>query len=142
MPVEFKIAADLEELSKAFAVRCIVFCGEQDVPYTVERDKYDVAALHIVGQAGGEPMAAARIRFDADCARLERIAIVKAYRGKGYGDQLMQFMLQTCADRGYRKTKLHAQTHALAYYEKYGFVAEGEVFLDGGIEHLRMYRGG
>lgn len=142
MPIQFKVVTDLEDLAKAFAVRCIVFCGEQDVPYTLERDEHDMAALHIIGEADGEPVAAARIRFDADCARLERIAIVKAYRGKGYGDELMRLMLKTCADRGYHKTKLHAQTYALAFYEKCGFVAEGEVFLDAGIEHLRMYREG
>ncbi len=140
MPVEFKIVTDLEDLAKAFAVRCIVFCAEQDVPYTLERDQHDLAALHIIGEDAGEPVAAARIRFAMDGARLERIAIVKAYRGKGYGDELMRLMLKICAAKGYRKTRLHAQTHAIAFYEKHGFVAEGDVFLDAGIEHLHMYR--
>lgn len=71
MSIAFKLVADLEDLSKAFAVRCIVFCGEQAVPYTVERDEHDMQALHIIGEAEGEPVAAARIRFDVDCARLE-----------------------------------------------------------------------
>lgn len=142
MSVEFKIATDLEDLAKAFAVRCIVFCAEQDVPYTLERDKHDMAATHIIGEDRGEPVAAARIRFDKDCARLERIAIVKAYRGKSYGDELMRLMLKICAGKGYNKIKLHAQTHAIAFYEKHGFVVEGEAFLDAGIEHLHMYRDG
>lgn len=142
MLMDFKIAANLEDLAKAFAVRCIVFCAEQDVPYTLERDQYDMQALHIIGEAGGEPVATARIRFDSECARLERIAIVKGYRGKGHGDALMRLMLKICVDRGYPKTKLHAQTYALPFYEKHGFVAEGEVFLDAGIEHLSMWREG
>lgn len=140
MPVEFKIVTNLEDLSKAFAVRCIVFCAEQNVPYSRERDQYDMQALHIVGEADGEPVAAARIRFTAGCAKLERIAIIQAYRGQGYGDELLRLMLAICTDRGYSKSSLHAQTHSIAFYQQYGFVAEGEVFLDAGIEHQRMTR--
>jgi predicted GNAT family N-acyltransferase len=35
---------------------------------------------------------------------------------------------------------LNAQTHALGFYQRHGFVAEGGVFLDAGIEHRRMRR--
>ena len=36
--------------------------------------------------------------------------------------------------------RLHAQTHALGFYEKHGFVAEGEEFMEAGIPHFVMTR--
>jgi predicted GNAT family N-acyltransferase len=35
---------------------------------------------------------------------------------------------------------LHAQTHALGFYERYGFRAEGAEFIEAGIPHFRMVR--
>jgi predicted GNAT family N-acyltransferase len=35
---------------------------------------------------------------------------------------------------------LDAQLHAIPFYERFGFVAHGEVFLDAGIEHRKMDR--
>jgi len=33
---------------------------------------------------------------------------------------------------------LSAQTHAIAFYERFGFVAEGEAYDDAGIPHRMM----
>jgi len=35
---------------------------------------------------------------------------------------------------------LHAQVHAVAFYEKAGFQVQGAVFDEAGIPHLRMRR--
>jgi predicted GNAT family N-acyltransferase len=35
---------------------------------------------------------------------------------------------------------LAAQVHAIPFYERFGFVAHGDVFLEAGIEHREMDR--
>jgi predicted GNAT family N-acyltransferase len=33
---------------------------------------------------------------------------------------------------------LHAQEHAMKFYQKYGFAAQGERFYEAGIPHFKM----
>ena len=137
-PVHFRIAETDDDRLKALAVRAIVFMEEQNISYAEEMDGLDSAALQILGETEGEPVAAARIRFLGDVAKLERLAIRKAGRGQGHGDRLLEFMLAAARERGFRKYKLHGQTRLRASYEKHGFRAAGEPFLEAGIPHLLL----
>ena len=137
-PPIFRIAETSDERLRCLLVRAIVFMEEQQVSCTEEMDGLDQDALQILGEIGGEPVATARIRFFGDCAKLERLAIRKAWRGQGKGERLLEFMLAAARARGYRKFKLHGQERLRTFYEKHGFRAEGEAFLEAGIPHLLM----
>lgn len=138
--MKIRIAQTADDLLKAFAVRCIVFCEEQGVAYAIERDECDFDATHIVGIIDGEPVAAGRIRFLDGYAKLQRIAVRKAWRGHGYGHDVTDFMIRIAEERGFGVCKMHAQTYLEKFYEQHGFRAEGEVFDEAGIEHVLMVR--
>ena len=124
-------------------MRAIVFIEEQDCPIDEEFDDQDEpgsTAIHIVGCASNEPVAAARIRCLPGIAKLERLSIRKAWRGGGAGHQLLEYMLQVASEAGYGRYKLNAQAHLTGFYEKHGFVAEGPVFVEAGIDHRLMVR--
>lgn len=136
--VLFKVVETQDEMLKSYSVRSIVFIEEQNCSYDIEVDGLDFSALHILGEIDGEPVAAGRIRFLGEMAKFERLAIRKSFRGKGFGDQLLQFMMKTVKDLGYSKIKLHAQTQALDFYIKNGFEPKGDKFYEADIEHLLM----
>jgi predicted GNAT family N-acyltransferase len=46
--------------------------------------------------------------------------------------------MQQAQQRGDSQVELSAQTHAEAFYARYGFVREGEHYEDAGIPHVRM----
>ena len=138
----FKVVTSLDDLMKAYLVRGIVFMEEQKISYSLEVDAQEHEALHILGEIEGEPMAAGRILFRSGYAKLERIAVRRAWRGKGNGSQLTRFMIRMAEERGYGKVKLHAQVYAKALYEKLGFKTVGENFQEAGIEHCLMVRQG
>jgi predicted GNAT family N-acyltransferase len=127
----------------AFAVRSIVFIDEQECPFDEEfdeQDNPDSTAIHIVGYAKDEPVGAARIRCLPDVAKLERLSIRKAWRGGGVGHELAAFMLKVASDAGYQRYKLNAQAHLIGFYKKHGFVAQGPIFVEAGIDHRMMVR--
>ena len=134
----FRIVKTIDELIKAYVIRAIVFCEEQHVSYNAEIDQNEHSALHILGEIDGEPIASGRIRFLGDFAKLERLSIRKAYRGKGLGDQLMQYMLGISREQGFSKFKIHAQIVAKKFYEKHGFQLIGEEFMEANIPHCLM----
>lgn len=136
----FKIVENNDELIKAFSIRSIVFIHEQKCPYSIEVDGLDFNACHIIGEEKREPFACGRIRFFSDYAKLERIAVRKEWRGRNLGHELVLFMIDAAEKKGFKKLKMHAQTYAVPFYEKLGFKAYGDVFMEAGIEHTSMVR--
>lgn len=128
---------------KALDIRMEVFVKGQDVPYELEVDGLDDEARHYVlfdDQEGA--VATARIRFldDQKTVKIERVAVLDKVQGKGYGKAIMLKILEDlkAADSVHEKAILEAQTHALKFYEKLGFAAYGDEFMDAGIPHKKM----
>jgi predicted GNAT family N-acyltransferase len=136
----FRICTTLDDLSKAFMVRAIVFMEEQRVAYAEEVDELEHSALHILGEIDGEPMAAGRIRFLGEYAKLERIAVRQAWRGRGLGHSLVEYMLAVARERGFVKFKMHAQAHLVDFYRVHRFEPRGEIFQEAAIDHYLMVR--
>jgi predicted GNAT family N-acyltransferase len=136
----FRIVTSLDDLIKVFIVRGIVFLEEQRVPYSIEMDEHEYSALHILGEIESEPIASGRLRFSGEWAKLERIAVRKQYRKKGFGHQLVEYMLQVARQRGFRKYKMHAQLQLRDYYAKHGFKVQGDKFKEANIDHYLMIR--
>jgi predicted GNAT family N-acyltransferase len=136
----FRIASDWNDLIKVFIVRGIVFIEEQDCIYREEIDEHEFGSIHILGEQDGQPIAAARIRFLGDVAKLERIAVRKAYRGKNHGHDLVEYMLQVSREHGFRKFKMHAQVYLRDFYAQHGFAVSGDIFQEAGIDHYLMVK--
>ena len=134
----FRVAQSPDEIIRAYCIRAIVFIGEQGCPYAEEIDGLDDDAIHVLGEIDGEPFATGRIRLIGDYAKLERLAVLKPHRGKGFGGRLLNFMLNIAGDRGAGSYRLHAQVGAIAFYEKFGFHVAGAVFDEAGIPHRLM----
>lgn len=124
----------------ASAVRTAVFIEEQGVPVALEWDAEDAVALHaLVVEASGRALATARLLPSRDGeARLGRMAVLPAWRGAGWGRLMLRALRDAARARGDRVLALSAQCHALAFYASEGWVAEGPVYLDAGIEHRTM----
>lgn len=136
----FRVCTTLDDLAKAYMVRAIVFIEEQQVAYAEEVDELEHSALHILGEMDGEPMAAARMRFLGEYAKLERIAVRKSWRGRGLGHELVEYMLELARERGFHRFKMHAQAHLVDFYRVHGFEPKGEMFQEARIDHFLMVK--
>lgn len=134
----FKLCEAWDDVVKCIAVRAIVFCGEQNISYQLERDEHDASAMHILCELEGEPVAAARLRFFKEYAKLERIAVRAPWRGQGLGHGMTQFMLDLAKQHGYNCFKLNAQAHLEHFYGVHGFRVSGPHFIEAGIDHCPM----
>lgn len=122
-----------KELSE---IRTAVFIEEQHVPPELEWDGLDHAALHLLAfNADGEAVGCARILSGGVIGRM---AVLAPWRGRGVGMALLSNALQVCHERGWRDIRLSAQIHAIAFYEKAGFIGCSEEYLDAGIPHRDM----
>ena len=120
----------------ALAVRYEVFVCEQHVPPEIEADSEDASSLHAVAYDGqGVPVGTGRLLPDA---HIGRMAVRAPYRGRGVGSRILMALVDEARTRKYPQVVLSAQVHARAFYEAHGFVAQGDVYLEAGIEHLAM----
>ncbi|MFB7030340.1 MULTISPECIES: GNAT family N-acetyltransferase [unclassified Streptomyces] len=138
-----------EDREACFAVRREVFVEEQGVPRELEYDTYDATAVHVLAvRADGLPLGTGRLLHGADAlgktggdasvGSLGRLAVAKAARGLGVGAALVRGIEDAARERGLTAVDLHAQTHALGFYERLGYEAYGPEFPDAGIPHRAM----
>lgn len=130
-------------------IRQQVFVVEQACPPEEEWDEHDwdgarADAHHVVGYQDGQPIATARWRV-ADwegetVAKLERFAVLAAFRGGGRGRDLVRHLMAAARQAGHATLFLHAQAHLERFYRDFGFVTVGERFQEAGIPHVKMVR--
>lgn len=116
-------------------IRREVFIVEQLVPEEMEWDADDVTSVHALALLDGQPVGCGRLLPDG---HIGRMAVRASHRSTGIDQALLQALLAEARRRGMREVVLHAQTHALRFYETQGFVADGPVFDEAGIPHRRM----
>ncbi|AYY13405.1 GNAT family N-acetyltransferase [Actinobacteria bacterium YIM 96077] len=130
---------DVPTLYALLALRVDVFVVEQQCPYS-ELDGRDLepGALHLWFDHDDSPVAYLRLLTDPDgTCRIGRVLVLPAARGTGLAGQLMDAAL---ARVGQRRCVLHAQSHLVEFYRRYGFSPTGPEFLDDGIPHVPMAR--
>lgn len=134
------VATSKKEISDAFHIRKVVFVEEQNVSIEEEMDQYDKSAIHFVGYLHEKPIAASRLRWVHSYGKLERLCILKNYRGKSYGTKMIQEMESKILKNGYYQAKLNAQTHAIKFYKQLGYNVISDEFMDAGIPHVTMVK--
>lgn len=116
-------------------IRREVFIDEQQVPAEEEWDNYDATAVHFLMSVDGEPAGTARLLPDG---HIGRVAIVRRWRGKGLGDDLMRRVMDHAREKGMTILALSAQTQALDFYTRLGFRVCSNEYIEAGIPHHAM----
>lgn len=121
------------------SVRRQVFIEEQGISAEEEWDAIDPLARHVLALAGKrDAVGTGRLE---PTGKIGRVAVLVQHRGTGVGGAIVGYLVNQATELGFTKVYLHAQTAALAFYERLGFRAEGSVFDEVGIPHLRMTLG-
>ncbi len=125
----------------AVKIRQKVFVQEQGVPLDIEIDDKEALCLHFVAY-DDKDVACATCRIFPDSheenATLQRMAVLSSHRGQKLGQFLLQQTMAYCKEQGFKTMELHAQLSAKPFYDKLGFIPEGEIFQEAGINHQTM----
>lgn len=137
-PSDFRIelADYAEHLADLRAVREPVFIREQNCPPELEWDELDPQSVHVLARdASGAPIGTARL---TPLHTIGRMAVLADWRGRGVGAALLQDLIERARALGHPAIELHAQTHAIGFYERFGFTAFGPEYDEAGIRHRSM----
>lgn len=118
------------------SIRHEVFVIEQEVPIELELDEFDGDAIHALAlDQNGGPLGTGRL---LPSGKIGRMAVLKKGRQQGVGSAILTLLTQVSVDKLKKPPYLEAQLHAIPFYERHGYRAEGDIFLDAGIEHRLM----
>jgi YbgC/YbaW family acyl-CoA thioester hydrolase len=125
----------------AAPLRTEVFVHEQGVSQDIEWDEADHSAVHaVVFNRLNQAVATGRLlQYAPGVARIGRMAVSRVLRGGKLGQQVLLALMQAAAARGDSRVVLHAQCSAQGFYNRLGYVAQGEVFHEAGIAHIEMW---
>lgn len=133
------------ELYELLKLRSEVFVVEQDCVFLDQDDK-DQKCHHLMLYEGEKLVGYSRLvppGVSYSEMSIGRVVTSPAGRGKGYGRILMELSIQYCHQIfGNGFIRIGAQTYALGFYASLGFVSDGEVYDEDGIEHIEMLRNG
>ncbi len=115
-------------------VRRRVFIIEQKIPESEEWDDADENSSHVL--AFSEKRDAVGTGRLEPTGKIARLAVLGEYRGQGVGSAMLIRLVEEARQRGFDQVYLHAQTHALNFYKKFGFVSDEEIFSEDGIPHV------
>lgn len=127
------------EIWAMYRARMAVFVVDQHIEYQ-DVDEQDLTALHVFYEEDDELLAYARVfQKSDDTVTFGRVLTVKKARGKGLGKALVQQLMDVIASRFVQdKIEIEAQQHAIGLYERFGFEAYGDTFLEVGVPHQMM----
>ncbi|MDA0978259.1 MAG: GNAT family N-acetyltransferase [Proteobacteria bacterium] len=127
--------ADREALQR---IRRQVFILEQGVPRDIEWDGRDEECWHwLATDVDDKPIGTGRLMPEG---QIGRMAVLEDWRGHGVGAAILEAAVEKARHLGMTEALLHAQSHAVNFYEKAGFAPQGDEYLEAGIPHLTMTR--
>ncbi|MEN6585425.1 MAG: GNAT family N-acetyltransferase [Sulfuricella sp.] len=123
----------------AIGLRYEVFVVEQKVPEELEIDALDDTAHHLLVQDGDQNcVGVMRIVIKGNVGKIGRVAVAREYRRQGVGAEMMEKALAYCRSLKLASVSLDSQSYITAFYERLGFIREGDEFMDAGIPHVHM----
>ena len=122
-------------------IREEVFLKEQG--FQSDKDQIDDIAIHIVGFENDTPVATCRV-FESETKGvyiLGRLAVVKEYRGRGFGKELIRQAEKCVKELDGKSLTMHSQLHAKEFYSKLGYQEYGQVEYEQNQPHIWMKKG-
>lgn len=134
--MEFKVLNDLND--DIIAIREEAFIKGRGVPREIEIDGRDSELLHFCVYEEKTLLAYLRAEDIGGMLHIGRVCVKKDTRKSGYGRVLMDFLFKYAMDNGFSAVELSAVDTAVGFYEKMGFIPEGDYYLETGVPHIYM----
>lgn len=132
------IANTQKHFFQIMKIRSLVFVCEQGVDIQIEQDEADENATHwLVYNEFNQPIATCRSLIEENYVKIGRVAVLKNFRHQHIATQLMSSLAQY-PPYASKILQVHAQAHAVDFYQKLGYTITSSPYFEAGIEHLSM----
>ena len=132
----FKVLNYLSEEERF--IREEVFCKEQG--FVNEIDDLEDSSFHLLYYFNDLVIGVCRFyELEKDIYKIGRIAVLKEYRNKGIGREIVNSAISYIKELKAKKIYIYSQLHAVGFYEKLGFIVESDIFYEEDHPHKKVY---
>jgi len=133
-----RLARNKDEIRQVFEIRDKVFGEEQGISRELDYDGNDKLAEQVIAYGESTPIGCARIRIIDGKGKLERIAVLKEFRGNGFGGKIVNYLVKYCKRKKLTEIYFDAQAYLENFYKEFGFEVTGKPFEEVGRPHVKM----
>ncbi|HWD49860.1 MAG TPA: GNAT family N-acetyltransferase [Rhizomicrobium sp.] len=140
MDIKIQVVTTPDALAQAFAIRAVVYMGEQQCPYNEEFDGNDYSATQIIAYLDGEPAGTARVRWFGTFAKYERVAVLPRFRKTPVTKQLIEFCFELQRRKGFNTGYAHSMKALVPHWGAFGWHPRdpGKVFVFSDHEYVEI----
>jgi len=142
MDIKVQVVTTPDALAQAFAIRSVVYLGEQQCPYNEEFDGNDFSATHVIAHLDGEPAGTTRMRWFGTFAKYERVAVLPRFRKTPVTRMMMEFCFDLQCRKGITTGYAHSMKGLAPHWAKFGFFPRDpeKVFVFSDHEYVEIFR--
>lgn len=130
-----------KELYQLLQLRSEVFVVEQNCVF-LDLDDKDEASYHVLGFYNNKLVACTRLvpkEVIYDVASIGRVVTHPSVRKLGFGKLLMEYSISEVHQKlNAKEIVIGAQLYLHQFYSSFGFIPEGDMYLEDYIEHIKM----
>ena len=95
-------------------------------------------AMHLAAYWDAQLIGCVVLQPQDSSYKLRQMAVEEVWQGQGIGRQLVLACIKHAGEIGVAEIYCHARLYAKGFYEKLGFIEEGNLFSEVSIPHVKM----
>lgn len=111
-----------------------------DQPFDYIKLPADAQGLHFGLWLDEQLVSVISLYIKKDVGQFRKFATLTNQQGKGYGRQLLAYLLTTATEKGVSKIWCNARVEKVQFYAKFGFITTNNRFNKKGIDYVVMER--
>jgi predicted GNAT family N-acyltransferase len=137
-------ATNNDQLERCLNIRNKVFTIEKEISKEIEVDENDNLNSgydFFIATYDDKDVGALRcIKASNDTLKIQRFCVLKEYRKQGIGKRILEEIEDYYKAREITKLELDAKFLVCGFYEKCGFEKVSDIFIEAGVEHVKMVK--
>lgn len=120
--IQGKLLSYGDDLQEVLEIRKKVFVEELGEMNDIVSDSMDDEAVHVVVyEPENHPIAAGRLIYGGDSCRIDKLAVLKQFRRKEYGDFAVRMLINRAFLAGIDKIWVDTKQDYIGFFERIGF---------------------
>ncbi len=128
------------EYAEALVLRNAILRAPLGLRYSAEDIAGEQGFRHVAGFLDGRIVVYGQLKpcAEANWLQMKQVAVEARSQGSGIGRALVAFLEALAREAAATGIVLHARESAAEFYDRLGYIREGERFLEVGIPHWKM----
>lgn len=130
----------MDDITEVKYIRKKVFCDELLVPENIEFNDLEQDAMYVIVydiEDNKKAVATGKINYNGTSCEIDKIAVLKEYRGLYYGDFTVKMLINKAFTAGVNDVYVICPITMKEFYHKIGFKIE-EYYIQNNIQVCRM----